>query len=344
MGPSRPHAAAQDRNHPTRMESREPENPVSGEEESMNKSAVPQSKAVRRKAMSDRSYSYLLITPAMVVILFFALIPLVYAINVAFHAVDPKMGSYIGQAVGLKNFRDMLNNEQFWDAIGRTLRIAVLAVGVEMMLGTALAFLINQLRWFRGPIRSFFLLPLAAAPAAVSMIWRYMYDNEFGVFNGIATILNLPTVNWLGGAMTAPLSIILFDIWQWTPFVMLIVLAGLQSLPREPFEAAELDGASVWMTLRRLTLPMLAPVLSLVFVLRAIDTIRLYDPVATMTLGGPGTATETVSYYIYRVGLKYFRLDQASAMSLLMLFAIVVFTGLALRPLMRYQAERAKRG
>jgi len=298
----------------------------------------------RTGTLSDPWYSVLLITPAMVVILIFALIPLVYAINVAFHAVDLTMGGSIGLPVGLKNFRDMLNNSLFWDAIGRTLTIAIVAVGAEMLLGTTLALLINQLRWLKGPIRAFFLLPLAAAPAAVSMIWRYMYDNEFGVFNGIARLLGLPTVNWLGGALSAPLSVILFDIWQWTPFVMLIVLAGLQSLPREPFEAAELDGASFVMVLRRLTLPMLAPVLSLVFVLRAIDTIRLHDPIATMTLGGPGTATETVSYYIYRVGLKYFRLDQASAMSLLMLFAIVVFTGLVLRPLMRYQAERAKRG
>jgi multiple sugar transport system permease protein len=244
----------------------------------------------------------------------------------------------------LNNFRDMLKNSLFWDAIGRTLNIAVVAVCAEMILGTVLAFLVNQLRWFRGPVRALFLLPLAAAPAAVSMIWRYMYDNEFGVYNGLIAGLGLPTVNWLGGGRTAPLSIIFFDIWQWTPFVMLIVLAGLQALPKEPFEAAELDGARFWMVLRRLTLPMLAPVLSLVFVLRAIDTFRLYDPVATMTMGGPGTATETVSYYVYRVGLKYFRMDQASAMSLLVLYAIVVFTGLALRPLMRYHAERAKRG
>lgn len=298
----------------------------------------------RRRALSDRWYSYLLVTPALVVILFFALIPLFYAINVAFHAVDLTAGGAIGRLVGLKNFRDMLNNSLFWDAIGRTLTIAVVAVGVEMVLGTALAFLINQLRWFKGPIRALFLLPLAAAPAAVSMIWRYMFDNEFGVYNGILRTMNLPTVNWLGGATTAPLSIILFDIWQWTPFVMLIVLAGLQSLPKEPFEAAELDGASFWMVLRRLTLPMLTPVMSLILVLRSIDTLRLYDPVATMTMGGPGTATETVSYYIYRMGLKYFRLDQASAMSLLMLFAIVVVTGLLLRPLMQYHAERAKRG
>jgi len=310
----------------------------------MNETQAPSARAKAARPLSDRWYSYLLVAPSLVVILFFALIPLFYAVYVAFHAADLTAGTFIGGFVGLDNFRDMLNNDLFWDAIGRTLTIAVAAVCAEMILGTALAFLVNQLRWFRGPIRALFLLPLAAAPAAVSMIWRYMYDNEFGVYNALTAGVGLPVVNWLGGARTAPLAIILFDIWQWTPFVMLIVLAGLQALPKEPFEAAELDGARFWMVLRRLTFPMLAPVMSLVFVLRAIDTFRLYDPVATMTMGGPGTATETVSYYVYRVGLKYFRMDQASAMSLLVLFAIVVFTGLALRPLMRYHAERAKRG
>jgi multiple sugar transport system permease protein len=125
--------------------------------------------------------------------------------------------------------------------------------------------------------------------------------------------------------------------------VALIVLAGLQSLPKEPFEAAELDGASTWQVLRRLTFPMLAPVLTLVFVLRAIDAIRLYDAIVSLTHGGPGTATETLTYYLYRLGLKFFRLDYASAISLLFLYVTVIFTLVVLRSMMRAQAERARR-
>jgi multiple sugar transport system permease protein len=125
--------------------------------------------------------------------------------------------------------------------------------------------------------------------------------------------------------------------------VALITLAGLQSLPKEPFEAAQLDGASILQVLRRLTFPMLAPVLTLVFVLRAIDAIRLYDAIVSLTHGGPGTATETLTYYLYRLGLKYFRLDQAGAISLLFLYVTIVFTGVVLRSMMRTQAERAQR-
>jgi multiple sugar transport system permease protein len=170
-----------------------------------------------------------------------------------------------------------------------------------------------------------------------------MYHPDFGVYNAIMSAVGLPERNWLGAVHLAMPSVILFDVWQWTPFVALIVLAGLQSLPKEPFEAAELDGASTWQVFRRLIFPMLAPVLTLIFVLRTIDAIRLYDAIVSLTHGGPGTATETLTYYLYRLGMKFFRLDQASAISLLFLYVTIIFTGVVLRSMMRTQAERARR-
>ena len=302
----------------------------------MKKNKVP------TKVLSDRWYSYLLATPAMIVLIFFGLVPLFYAIYLAFHHVDLISGG-IGSFVGLNNFRDALNNDVFWSATGRTLIFTIAAVGIEMVLGISLAFLINQMKWFKGIIRALFLLSLACAPAAVGLVWRYLYDPDFGVYTALLKMVGITAPNWLGDPNTAMPAIIAFDVWQWTPFVLLVVLAGLQSLPKEPFEAAELDGASNWMVLRRLTFPMLSPVLTLIFILRTIDAIKLYDAVITMTRGGPGIATETVTYFLYRVGLKYFRLDQASAMALLVLFAVVVFCGIVLRPLMKSQASRARR-
>ncbi len=168
----------------------------------------------------------------------------------------------------LDNFRDALNNDEFWSATGRTLEFTVFAVGLEMIFGILLAFLINQLKWFKGIIRALFLLPMASAPAAVGLVWRYLYDPDFGVYTQLVNMIpGLTAPNFLGDPKWAMPSIIVFDIWMWTPYVMLIVLAGLQSLPREPFEAAELDGASIWMVLRRLTFPMLTPVLTLIFIL-----------------------------------------------------------------------------
>lgn len=305
---------------------------------------IPEVKGAPKRVMSDAWYSILLIAPATVVILFFALFPLGYAINLSFRHVDLTSAVGIGPYVGLKNFRFALNDKFFWQAARRTVTFAFFAVSIEMLLGIAIAFLMNGLRWAKGVIRSLLILPLAAAPAAVGLVWRYMYHPDFGVYNAIMSMVGLRERNWLGSKYLAMPSVIVFDIWQWTPFVALIVLAGLQSLPKEPFEAAELDGASTWQVLRRLTFPMLTPVLTLVFVLRTIDAIRLYDAIVSLTNGGPGTVTETLTYYLYRIGLKYFRLDQASAISLLFLYVTVVFTGVVLRPLMRVQAERAQRG
>jgi len=296
-----------------------------------------------KRAMSDNLYAVLLITPASIIILFFALFPLLYAINLSLRHVDLTSAVGIGPYVGLENFRFALNDKFFWQAARRTIIFAIGAVTSEMVLGIAIAFLLNQLKWFQGIVRSLLILPLAAAPAAVGLVWRYMYHPDFGVYNGIMSMLGLPERNWLGDVDLVMPSVIVFDIWQWTPFVALIVLAGLQSLPKEPFEAAELDGASTWQVLRRLTFPMLAPVLTLVFVLRTIDAIRLYDAIVSLTHGGPGTATETLTYYLYRLGMKFFRLDQASAISLLFLYVTIIFTAVALRSMMRAQAERARR-
>lgn len=298
--------------------------------------------APRRGRISELTYAWLLVLPALILLLIFAIIPLGYAINVSFRFADLTSPRGVAEWVGLENFRFALNDQFFWDSIQRTLIFAVFAVGIEMALGIALAFLLHSQRWFKGIARSLFILPLAISPYAVGLIWRYMYHPDFGVFNQLVSAVGIPEQNWLSNPGLAMASIIAFDVWQWTPFVALITLAGLQALPKEPFEAARLDNASTWRVLRTLTFPMLAPVLTLVLVLRAMDAVRLYDPVISLTAGGPGTSTEVLTYYLYRLGLKFFRVDRASAMALLFLYATVVFTGLALRRFMRQIAERSQ--
>lgn len=298
--------------------------------------------APKPQRISDVLYSWLLIVPAMVLILFFAIYPLLYAINVSFRFADLTSPRGVAQFVGLANFHFALNDSFFWASVQRTLTFAVFAVVVEMALGIGLAFLLNSQKWFKGITRSLFILPLAVSPYAVGLVWRYMYHPDFGVFNQLVSLVGIPEQNWLSEPGLAMACIIAFDVWQWTPFVTLIILAGLQALPKEPFEAARLDNASSWRILRTLTFPMLTPVLTLVLVLRAMDAVRLYDAVVSLTAGGPGVSTEVLTYYLYRLGLKYFRLDRASAMALLFLFATVVFTGLALRRFMRQLAERSQ--
>ncbi len=310
----------------------------------VDQTEVEGQKGIIKKPMSDGTYALMLIAPAMIIIFFFALYPLSYAIDLSVRLVDLTSAVGIGPHIGADNYRFALNDIFFWQATLRTILFAVVVVSAEMVLGISIAFLLNSLKWFKGVVRALLLLPLAAAPAAVGLIWRYMYHPDFGVFNSFMQLLGLPPQNWLGSTTLALPCVMVFDIWQWTPFVAIIALAGLQALPKEPFEAAELDGASIWQIHRKITFPMLAPVLTLVFVLRSIDAIRLYDPIVMLTAGGPGTATETLTYYLYRVGLKFFRLDQASAMSVLFLYGTIVFCLFVMRKLLRDMGERAARG
>ncbi|WP_322884956.1 sugar ABC transporter permease [Sinorhizobium medicae] len=294
-------------------------------------------------AMSDRWFSILLIVPAMLVILVFALLPLAYALDVSFRFADLTRGR-IGDFVGLDNYRAVLHDRAFWSSVGVTLKFTLTAVTLEMVLGIAIAFLIHGATAGKGIIRSLMILPLATSAAVTGLFWRYLYDTQFGLINHFLGLVGLPEPNWLGDYTIALWSVILFDVWQWTPFVALIALAGLQALPKEPFEAAELDGASTFRVLRTLTFPMLKPVLFLVLVLRTIDSVRLYDGVAVLTRGGPGTVTETMTFYLYRTGLKLFRMDYASTMAIFFLYAMLVASLFALRPLLTQFSSRASEG
>ena len=294
------------------------------------------------KILSDGKYSTLLILPALVVLLFFGIFPLIYAINLSLRDVNMTGGAQEWAFVGFRNFRYALQNEVFGGSLARTALFAAISVSLQMVLGIWLAFMLNQLKWFKGIIRALFILPMASAPAAIGMIWRYMYDAEFGIFNAALRGIGLDPVNWLGNSKVAFWSIVAFDVWQWTPFVMLITLAALQSLPKEPFEAAELDGGSKLRVLTKLTFPMISSVLGLVFLWRFIDSARLYDPIQTTTRGGPGQATETVTFLLYRIGLKQFRMDYASAMSLIVMFIIIIVTSFVLRAMLKKQGERSR--
>lgn len=296
-------------------------------------------RGLARELLQGRYFPYLILAPAMIVIFFLALFPLFYALWMSLHDLiltNPGSPPFCG----LNNFRKVLHDPAFWWSVRNTFVFTFSAVGIEMVLGTAVAFLLNRRLRLQGVIRALLLLPVAAAPIAVGLTWRYMYHTDFGVFNHIVSLLGLSEHNWLGDTATAMPSVILFDVWQWTPFVALIVLAGLQSLPKEPFEAAEVDGASSWQVFRIITLPMLAPLLLFVFLLRVIDAIRIYDPIFALTRGGPGSATETMSWYLYRIGFKFFDMGQASAQAFIFLYFQMILAAITIRFMQKFMIER----
>ncbi len=271
------------------------------------------------------------LAPTLVVLGVLSIYPLVFAVEVSLRTA----GGY-----GLGNFTRLAGDRFFLVSLGQTLMYTAGALAVEFTLGLALALLAN--REFRGRrvLRSILLIPMLLPPVVVAVIWRLILNPEFGVLNGTLRSLGFNTakLTWAASEKTAMLSVILVDVWQWTPFMFLLLLAGLQGLPVEPFEAAVVDGASGWQVFRRLTLPMLRPVIAIAVLLRGMDLLRVFDQIFILTQGGPGFATETVTLYIYRTAFRFYNFGYAAAMSFVLLVATTLIARAFLRVLKQQPA------
>jgi len=226
--------------------------------------------------------------------------------------------------VGLANYTKMLGQDaRFWHAMGRTFYFTIATVTGETVLGIALALLLNREFFGRNLLKTLFLLPMVATPVAIGMVWLLMFEPTIGFMNYFLHFFHIPPQPWLASERGALPSLFIVDIWQWTPMIGLIVLAGLAGLPTDPFEAAEVDGATPLQTLWHVTLPMLRPTIGVAVILRAIDALKTFDIIYSMTQGGPNYATETLNLYGYNLGFGYFQMGQASTL-LMIFFAIVM--------------------
>jgi len=225
--------------------------------------------------------------------------------------------------VGLHNYVALFADVRLGQALGRTVLFTVLSVGLQMVLGVAMALVMNRYFFGRGLVRTLSLLPIVATPVAISLVFVIMMNPTNGVLNYGLKGLGLPPLAWIYGQDSVLPSLVLVDTWQWTPFVMLIALAGLATLPAEPFESSRIDGASPWQTFWKITLPMLMPTLFVALLFRLIDTLKLFDTIYAMTQGGPGTASETVNLYLFTVGFTYFRMGYASSVVIALLALIL---------------------
>jgi multiple sugar transport system permease protein len=216
-----------------------------------------------------------------------------------------------------------------------TFTFVISAIAIEFSLGMGLALLLNRHLRGKGFIRSMILLPMMCTNVVIGLTWRLLFNYQFGIINFYLTQLHLSPVNWLSEPNLAMISVIIVDVWNTTSFVALLLLAGLQSLPEEPFEAARIDGASSLQTFGYITLPLLRPSILVALLWRMIDTFRIFDVVWLLTAGGPAHATETVSIYIYNYGFKSFDLGYASAASYVMIIIMLVVAGLLARSIGR---------
>jgi len=277
-------------------------------------------KATPSKTRADRT-KFLFIGPAVVWILAFTIFPLLYALYTSLYSF--RYGQRLG-FTGLENFARLFTDSNLLSSLRITLTFVVGTVTVEMVLGVALALLLS--REIRGSnvIRGVATLPLFATPVAVGYLAITLYYERNGPLNSLIRALGGENIPWLSDPSWALVAVILVDIWQWTPFVFLITLAGLQSLPSELYDAARVDGASAAQNFRFLTLPLLAPLLWLILLLRMVEAFRVFDIPVSLTLGGPGRATEVYSLYTYRTAMRFFDHGYAAVQGILLL-VIVMF-------------------
>lgn len=270
----------------------------------------------RRRRLSIHA-TYLL--PAWLLVTAVVVVPLVLSVWISLHN-ETMLRS--GRFIGLENYTDVLTGD-FWPALGITLVFSLAAIFVQVPIGLGLAMVLN--RELRGTqlYRSVLLLPMLLTPVAVGLMWRLMLNADTGVINGVAGMLHLPALNWLGDRTLAIVSVVLVDAWQNIPFVMLLSLAGLQSLPDAPLEAAAVDGATRWQAFWHVTLPMLTPVLGVVVMIRIIESIKLFDIIYILTQGGPGTATQNLSLLNYRVGFSFMNTGQAAALGIVICVVLI---------------------
>lgn len=270
----------------------------------------------------SRHMKPLFILPSLIFVLAMMVFPIAYTLWLSFFEWNG--GKTEPNPVGATNYTNLITNDaRFGSAVWRTLIFSLVAVVVEVFLGLMIALLIQGKFWGQNFIKTLLLLPMVATPVAIGMAWLLMFEPTIGLLNSLVRDLGIPPQPWLGSEKQALWCLVAVDVWQWTPMMALIILAGLAVLPEDPYEAAKVDGASPVQRFFFLTLPLLMPTLVVAMLLRSIDALKTFDIIYTMTRGGPGTATETINTYGYVQAFEYFRLGQASSL-LVIFFAIVL--------------------
>ena len=309
----------------------------------MADAALTSSRAVRaaqrkRAQRVNRLTPYMFMLPAAVIMAIALIYPLGYMIWGSFRDWDPSQTIGEAEFVGFRNYITLWNDPNFLESLSVTLQFAFFVVTFEMVIGVGLALLLDRNIRGMSALRTMFILPMMIAPVVVGLMWRYMYHPTVGTFNRTLDSLGLPTVDWLG--QHALMSVIIADIWQWTPFIFILALAALQSLPRSALEAARIDGATAWQQIWYIKLPLMMPVLIVTGLLRLIDAFKVLEVILVMTEGGPGLSTEILALRISRTATEFRELGVAAAMSNYLLLLLLALT-LGMFAFTRWQEARA---
>ncbi len=273
----------------------------------------------------EKKAPFVMTAPAVAFMTIMIIFPIGFTLYILFFrwsggAVNPPV------FIGLSNFINLFKDPRFSNALVVTIYITTVGLILQTVFGTGIALLLNESFVGRKVIRALLLLPMMATWVATALVWRWMMYPKSGILNFFLEKLGLPTLLWLSDNITVVPSIIMIDTWQWMPLIIVIVLAGIQSLPTEPYESARIDGAHGWQILFRITLPMLRPVIVTAMIVRTVDLIKTFDVIMSASQGGPGYSSENLNIYIYNTGLFYFRIGYSGALLLVYFLIILIVT------------------
>jgi multiple sugar transport system permease protein len=271
----------------------------------------------------DRRQALFYPAPAVIALFLIVVIPIGYNLYLAFTKWTIGLGS--PRFIGLDNFIEIFQDDRVWNGLMVMIYFSGLSLTLELVLGLLIALYFH--RQFKGSevVQAIYIFPFAATPVAVALIWRIMLNPEIGVMNYLLNSIGLPGSLWVSSAATVIPSLVLVDVWKWTPMITLIVLAGLKSLPQDPYEAARIDGANTLQIFWYITLPLIRPVLIAALMLRSLDNLKEFDTIYTITQGGPGIASETLYLYSYNVGFSFFKAGYGSALMVVVFLIVLVF-------------------
>lgn len=272
----------------------------------------------------------LMLMPATILLVGLTLFPFIVSFMLSFtdySLLRPGQTKFIF----LDNYIELMKTDEFWIALRVTVVFTVLAVFVQVVLGVVIATLLHNENTNISFLRTMYLLPLAITPIAATFTFRLMFNPSLGVLNYFMKLLGFEPQAWLASPSTALFSLILVDTWQWTPFILLICLGGLASLPNEPFEAAKVDGASSWQIFIKITVPMLYPFIGLALLFRSIDAFKTFDIIYVLTSGGPGILTRTLNLYAFKHGIEFLSMGYAGSIAIVMLIITIVVAQIFLR-------------
>jgi multiple sugar transport system permease protein len=279
--------------------------------------------------LADLGARWSFMAPTTVLLVAMLAYPILYTVEISFSSFE--LASFTAtEWVGWDNYRDVWEDYRFWDSMKVTGIYLLFALPIQIVLGFAIAFLINAEWRGRGVVRALFIIPMVVAPVVAGGVWRMILDPLWGIANYALGLIGIGPFDWFGSPGLAMASIIIIDTWRWTPFVVLIATAALLSLPQDVLDAAEIDGANWWHKLWSIVLPLLVPVIAATFVVRWLGAVKMFDIVLASTLGGPGGATQVVNLFIYEEAFRSLKFAESAALAVIVLAVTMVLTAVFL--------------